>query len=86
MWYICIHYYAYAMPSATPASPRPAAKSVRINAATMRMVEKLQARHLAAFGSAPSIANILQRACEVYCLDGQLPPLPSGAAETPAHP
>ena len=74
------------MPHATPASPRPAAKSVRINAATMRMVETLKARHLAAFGSAPSVANILQRACEVYCLNGQLPQLPPDAGATPASP
>ena len=72
--------------TSAPTPPRPTGKSVRINGTTVVMVENLKARYFAAFGSVPSTSKILQRGCELYCLDTQLPQLGSEPAKPPLSP
>ena len=50
-------------------TPRaPGGKTVHINSATALLIERLQAHHLAIFGSKPSRPAIIQRAVEAFYL------------------
>ena len=61
------------MHNTIPKRSSAAGKAVHINAATALLVERLQERHLAVFGSTLSAPRILQRACEIYWLEGRRP-------------
>lgn len=61
------------MHNTTSKRSAPAGKAVHINAATALLVERLQERHQAVFGSTLSAPRILQRACEIYWLEGPVP-------------
>ena len=73
------------MQNTTPRPPgsAPGGLTVRINAATALLIERLQARHLAIFGSKPSRPAVIQRAVEAYYLASLSGPEPAGPPARP---